>query len=142
MNKIFTYHPCLCAAVVMAVAVSCAKDLGNYNYTDLNGPSISGIPETLDVLTMQTLAISPVIEGGLPEDSYTYELKAIDRNNDNTVTEIGTEKDLRYRVALSPGAYSLYYTMTERESGIMWQTTSSLTVSSSMSEGWMVLCSD
>ena len=142
MNKIFTYHPCLCAAVVMAVAVSCAKDLGNYNYTDLNGPSISGIPETLDVLTMQTLAISPVIEGGLPEDSYTYEWKAIDRNNDNTVTEIGTEKDLRYRVVLSPGAYSLYYTMTERESGIMWQTTSSLTVSSSMSEGWMVLCSD
>ena len=130
-------------AIVSALALfSCAGDLGNYTYTELDGPEVTGIPEQIDVLTQEMLEITPVIEGGMPAESYIYEWKVIDRNNDNTVTVIGETRDLSFKVTVPPGAYSLYFTMTERESGIMWQTTATLTVSSSMSEGWMVLCSD
>ena len=124
------------------MAAACAGDLGNYEYTELEGPQVSGISESYEVLTFGTLSVSPVIEGGLPEDGYTYEWKVIDRNNDNAETVLATTRDLDYRVALSPGAYSMYYTLTEKETGIFWRTSASLTVNSSLSEGWMVLCSD
>lgn len=132
----------LLALTAAIISVSCARDLGNYSYRELDEPVVGGIAESYETLTMDNLNIIVSIEGGAGEDSYDYEWKVIDRNNDNEETVIGTERDLSYTVVLSPGAYSLYYTLTEKESGLMWQTTSSLTVSSSMSEGWMVLCSD
>lgn len=127
---------------VAAMTVSCARDLGNYDYTDLEGPDVAGIEENYEVLTMRQLRISPVISGGMDGNEYTYEWMVIDNNNDNEMTILAETKDLEYTVTLSPGSYSMYYTMTEKESGIMWRTASSLTVNSSMSAGWMVLCSD
>lgn len=138
-NDIFAVVPVLVYAAILA---SCAPDLGNYEYTELDGPRISGIGENYEILTMQTLEIVPVIEGGMPEDSYTYEWKVIDNNNDNAETVLATTRDLSYEVTLAPGSYSMYYTMKENSSGIIWRTGSTLTVNSSMSEGWMVLCSD
>ena len=55
---------------------------------------------------------------------------------------IGQERNLDYEVTLAPGAYSLFFTVSQVETGLYWQKEVSLTVSSSMSEGWMVLCSD
>ena len=55
---------------------------------------------------------------------------------------IGTERELDYEVTLAPGAYSLYFTITQTSTGLYWRSGINLTVSSSMSEGWMVLCSD
>ena len=129
-------------AGISVLLSACAPDLGNYDYTELDGPVVTGWPETVSILTQQALNITPETEGGMPEDSYTYEWKVIDRNNDNAETVLSQERNLRYTVTLSPGAYSLYFTMTEKESGIMWQSVAELIVSSSMSEGWMVLCSD
>lgn len=126
----------------VVLLASCARDLGNYDYTELDGPSVSGIEENYEILTLETLSITPAIEGGLSEDKYSYEWKVIDNNNDNAETVLSTEKNLEYEVVLTPGSYSMYYTLTETESGIAWQTASSLTVNSSLSEGWMVLCSD
>ena len=137
--KLFGY---ISACAAAALAISCARDLGNYEYTDLEGPQVGGISESYEVLTFNTLTVTPVIEGGLPEEDYTYEWKVIDRNNDNAETVLSTERNLEYRVTLAPGAYSMYYTLTEKETGIFWRTSASLTVNSSLSEGWMVLYSD
>lgn len=120
--------------------VSCAKDLGNYKYNDLDEPEISGIESEISVMTESRLSISPVLSGGKEDDSYTFEWKVTDRNNDNETTVIGTEKALDYKVVIPAGAYSLYYTVTETSSGIYWQKEATLTVNSLMSEGWMVLC--
>lgn len=134
-------YPVLCMTVL--AAAGCAGDLGNYTYTELDGPRVTNWPETgMEILTMEQLTLTPEVEGGMEADNYTYEWKVIDRNNENAVTVISETRDLDYRVTLAPGAYSLYFTMTEKESGIFWQNTAELLVSSSMSEGWMVLCSD
>lgn len=128
----------LCATAVL----SCSGDLGNYDYKDLAEPAVTGIESRYERLNQERLVISPTISGGLSEDEYDYEWKVIDNNGDNEVTVIGTEKDLDYVVILSPGEYSLFYTLTGKESGTYWRTASTLSVSSSMSEGWMVLCSE
>ncbi len=125
-----------------ALAVSCARDLGNYTYHDLESPAVSGIGERIEVLTQERLQISPVIENIPDTEMYEYEWQAIDKNIDMTSTVIGTGRDLDYIVTLSPAEYALYYKITEKSSGIYWMTESTLIVSSSMTEGWMVLCSD
>lgn len=139
MTNTIKYFLAFTAAVF---AASCARDLGNYTYHELCTPAISGIEENIGVLTQETLRISPVITNGLEPEMYEYEWKAIDKNIDMSSTVIGTGRDLDYVVTLPPAEYALYYKITEKESGIYWMTESTLTVSSSMTEGWMVLCSD
>lgn len=129
-------------SAVMSVVISCSEDIGNYDYKELAEPVVTGVGERYDKLTQEHLVIAPSVSGGLPEEEYAYEWKVIDNNGDNDVTVIGDRKDLDYVITLSPGEYSLLYTLTEKDSGIYWQTSSVLNVSSSMSEGWMVLCSD
>lgn len=121
---------------------SCASDEGNYDYRDLNELSVSGLSDA-QVLTYDRLEFSPSLgDKSLAEDAYTYEWKAVDRNGVNESYIIGESKNLDYEVTLSPGLYSLFFTVTEKTTGLYWQEEVSLLVSSSMSEGWMVLCSD
>lgn len=130
------------AIAAVLLAASCSGDLGNYTYRELDAPFVSGISGSISVLTQERLKISPVIESGLGPDEYEYEWKVIDRNIDMAVTVIGTERDLDYLVTLPPAEYTLYYKITEKESGVYWMTEYDLTVNSSMTLGWMVLCSD
>ena len=122
--------------------ISCSQDKGNYDYVDLNEPSVATL-EDHSVLMFSRLKVSPVIANVTSDsDRYSYQWKAV---NDNGMTEpviIGEERDLDYEVTLSPGSYTVFFTVTETSSGIYWSHEMNLTVSSSTSEGWMVLCSD
>ena len=131
----------ICIAVAaMFMALSCAQDEGNYVYRDLTEPEVTGIADA-SVLTFERLHIVPDL-GDIDADAYVYEWKAIDQNGTNEVTVIGDELVLDYEVTLSPGQDSLYFTVTDPLTGLYWQEGADLTVSSSMSEGWMVLCSE
>ena len=136
MRKIYIF------VLVCFLAVSCAQDEGNYIYRELDEPVITGIGD-VESLTYERLMISPDLgENALPDEAYSFEWKAIDRNNQHEQTVIGENRNLDYEVLLAPGLYSLYFTVTEKDTGLYWSEVVSLTVSSSMSEGWMVLCSD
>lgn len=121
---------------------SCSADEGNYIYRELNELTITGVEDT-EVLTYSHLVVTPDLGSeALSADAYTYEWKVVDRSNDYEQTVIGEDINLDYEVVLAPGLYSLFYTVTEKQTGLYWQKEVQLTVSSSMSEGWMVLCSD
>lgn len=127
---------------VSAMVFSCAEDLGNYQYHELSELEIKG-PEDKEVLTFDRLVLNPELgENALVDDEYSFEWKAIDRNGTYETTILGTDRKLDYEVRLNPGSYALYFTVTHKATGLYWQCESSLVVSSSMSEGWMVLCSD
>lgn len=127
---------------LLVLAASCAQDEGNYIYRELDEPVISGLAD-MEVLTYSTLSIAPDLgEAALRDDAYVFEWKAVESSGTVEPVVISEDKNLNYQVSLAPGQYSLYFTVTEKESGIYWQESVILTVSSSMSEGWMVLCSD
>lgn len=126
------------AAVFMA---GCSYDKGNYDYIELSDPEISGI-EDMSVLTLSELKIVPEFGEGFDQTLYDYKWEVIDNNGGIDSEEIGTGRTLDYEVKLQPGSYTLYYTVTEKASGVFWRKQATLTVSSSTSEGWMVLCSD
>lgn len=127
--------------LIALAAVSCSRDIGNYTYSDLTEPEISGISDC-SVLTFSDLKIVPSFQKDFDEDLYTFQWMVVDRNGSMEQTIIGESRDLDYHMVLSPGQYSLFYTVTQKESGIYWQTEVTLTVNSSTSEGWMVLCSE
>lgn len=121
---------------------SCSYDKGNYDYAGLKEPVISGIADQ-SVLTFSRLRITPDLgDDEFPEGEYSFEWKVINNNGTEEPVVIGSGRDLDYEVTLTPGAYTLFFTIYETATGLYWQQNVALTVSSSMSEGWMVLCSD
>lgn len=137
MKRIISYSLCVSALMLMT---SCAEDLGNYDYRELDELDITGLQDK-EVLMFDRLEITPELGAGV-EDGYTFEWKAIDRNAPYESFILGNEKELDYEVRLVPGAYALYFTVTQEDTGLYWQSSMELVVSSVMSEGWMVLCSD
>lgn len=132
----------MAAAFLSAILLAgCSQDEGNYDYHSLNEPNITGVPESISVLSRADLDLNPEMGDNITDlDAYTYEWKAINKSGDNEVTVLGTEKHLKQEVTLPAGEYTLYFTATEKKSGLFWRQSYSLTVSDVTSEGWMVLC--
>ena len=128
---------------VLFLLAACANDLGNYDYRDLTEPDITGIEANISVLTHARLQLTPGLGGNdFPDDRYSFEWRTLARSADETVTVIGTSRNLDYEVALPAGAYTLFFKVTENASGVYWQQSCELQVSEATSEGWMVLCAD
>lgn len=130
------------ALVAGAAVCACSQDKGNYEYVDLTEPAVSGIAD-MDVLTFSQLKVVPQIDGGeFSASEYSFQWKVLDNVAMTEPVVIGQERELDYEVALAPGSYTLFFTITQNSTGLYWQYEYQLTVRSSTSEGWMVLCSD
>lgn len=131
-------------AVTFAMAMlfaGCSQDEGNYDYHSLNEPNITGVPEQISVLTLSNIDIDPSMGDNITDlDAYTYEWKVINKSGDNEVTVLGNEKHLQTEVTLPAGEYTLYFTATEKKTGLFWRKSFALTVSDTTSDGWLVLC--
>ena len=124
------------------VLAACSQDKGNYDYVDLKEPQIAGF-EDMSVQTFSRLQIIPDLgKEDFPAGEYSFEWKVLNQNASQEAVVIGQERNLDYEVTIAPGAYSLFFTLTQVSTGLYWQKEVNLIVSSSMSEGWMVLCSD
>lgn len=133
----------LYAAYWIVLFASCAEDLGNYNYRELPSPTLTGIENNIDVRKYERLLLSPEIEGDQFSEEYcSFEWKVIPQEDAETATVIGNARILDYEVVLPEGKYNLYFTITNRTSGMFWQFVYGLQVTQTTSEGWMVLCSE
>lgn len=120
---------------------SCSQDKGNYDYVNLHEPEITGL-EDKAVLTFSRLQITPDLGSEFLPADYDFEWMVLNDEGSSEAVVIGNELSLDYEVTLAPGSYTLFFTMTEKATGLYWRESVTLTVSSSVSEGWMVLCSD
>jgi len=133
----------LYAAAWIILGVSCAEDLGNYDYRELASPVVTGIGNKIPVRKFERLQLTPEIGGEqFTEENYSFEWKVIPQADADTASVIGDRRILDYEVVLPEGKYNLYFTITDRASGLYWQHTYELEVSQTTSEGWMVLCSE
>lgn len=122
--------------------VSCAKDLGNYNYRQLSSPEVTGIENKISTRKFGRLQLAPEIKGQeFTEENHSFKWEVISQADADTAIMIGNELLLDYEVVLPEGKYFLYFTITNRTSGLFWQKTYELEVNQTTSEGWMVLCS-
>ncbi len=87
--------------------ISCAEDLGNYDYRELSSPVVTGIDEKIPVRKFERLQLTPQIEGEqFTEEDYQFEWKVIPQADAVTATVIGNERILDYEVVLAEDSVS------------------------------------
>ena len=135
----------LYACAALLCLASCNKDLGNYNYVEINQvDSVEALRDTT-VLFGKNLRIQPVIHFSLdanPDTSnYSYEwlyfYKTSTGSNDKRV--ISTHKDLAINISMPAGVYPFHYGITDKRTGIQQRFPFNLTVVNAINEGWFLL---
>ena len=90
--------------------ISCAEDLGNYDYRELSSPVVTGIDEKIPVRKFERLQLTPQIEGEqFTEEDYQFEWKVIPQADAVTATVIGNERIVRVYI----GKYAAHNTDTD-----------------------------
>ena len=131
----------------MVFALSaCKKDIGNYNYHDINEWTISEIAPSYTAFQGSTLHINPKItytqDNSNDTTKYTYTWTSID-NKAIPVSKkvIARTKNLNWTVSnpASDAAYTLLYEVTEKSTGLTFRSSTNLMVTSIISDGWLIL---
>ena len=152
MKKLL-YLPAVIAGLWLS---SCSDDIGNYDYKDINevsvDPNAPGSVEegkTYELFAyLDHFNFDPQLNstfGKTDENAYEYEWKvipvgAIWESVDESKIVIATTRKLTDVVSLSPGTYSAFFNVKDKETGITWTTQFRLQIKSMTEEGWLVLC--
>jgi hypothetical protein len=128
---------------------ACADDKGNYDYVDINEVSVESPADGTKftcIAFVDSLNIEPVVESTLgSSQNYEYEWKMIpvgtntsDINEEETI--LSHDPKLKMFVTQKAGEYSIYFSITDKDTGIRWINRYAVNVRSLTSEGWLVLC--
>lgn len=124
---------------------ACYKDLGNYDYTEPNKVSISGINEKYTVMQGSYFEVIPELtftEANASDSArYTYEWIAMKKGAlvADKRKDLGTGKSLRTNIAIPSGSYNVYYRVKDTVTGLQFQKVFDIDVVSSIYEGWLAM---
>lgn len=128
---------------VLIVLSSCSKDLGNYNYTEINTYEVTGIntgagiSRNYDVLMGQTLKISPVIEDKWGDKNADLSYYWIVEND-----TISKEKNLEFKIDLPIKVYQGKFVLVDNKTEMNYITVFALNVTSPFGRGYFFLAED
>ncbi|MBV7529847.1 PKD-like family lipoprotein [Chitinophaga sp. sic0106] len=131
---------CLLSLVVLFAA--CRKDLGNYDYKEVNALAIKGIPDTVVVKLGTIVPITPQLTftQDTVADHFTYEWMAIDNASENKFKLLDSARNLTVEVPLQAGYYNVYYTVKEKSTGISWSKSFVMSVIGAFgTKGWFFM---
>lgn len=145
MTNIFKY-PFALLLLTASIFTSCRKDLGNYTYTEINEGTINNMETAYSASRGAMLTINPSLvftkDDKADTSKYTYSWTIIDQNQlPVTKKIIANSKNLNWQVNIDASSrlYTLIYEVTEKSSGIFYRRASSLTITSEIADGWLVL---
>lgn len=127
--------------------ISCYDDKGNYDYSEINTVTISGLPKE-QVIMLQyggMLSVPVTIESSHydNEENYSFRWVAYPINGskiDNQDTfELSSEKNLNYNVILPQGEFDVYFYVKDNRTGIETRKSFPFKVTSATRDGWLVL---
>ncbi len=144
IKKIFTNS--LLLGFFIAAFYACDKDLGNYDYHDINEISFESFDTVngYNVFTGDSLKIYPDLvmtkDQNASENDYLYEWSIHITESYNIYDSIiSTEKNLKAKILLDPGNYFLQYKVTDKTTGVPFHIRTNLLVSTPVYEGYLVL---
>jgi len=139
--KTFKYIPALLAILIIG---SCSKDLGNYDYHDINELKILSVnSEYLMRTGIDTLRIKPVINATMDEaDTGRYRYRWVLKTGSLTSDTLSRTKDLVYPVKLTPVPYDLFFRVLDKKTGVTWVANTKIVVSTPYSRGLLVMGED
>lgn len=120
----------------------CTRDLGNYNYKDINEISIEEIPSQYAIYKVDTLNIRPELHFSMDDsksNQYNYEWKVVGSGTSAIDEVIGTTRELNYPVDIEPGAYTVYYKVLDTETDLIWKSSFILNVTTETTTGFLLV---
>lgn len=131
--------------VLINLMYSCVKDLGNYNYTPINGPRISGIDSIYIVTRNDTLKIEPTLEYAQDQhvdtSNYEYSWLSIRREGFNSREPelIATGVKLSTMIDRSEGTYDWSFRVKDKRTGVWQEQYFQILITNDIYEGWYLL---
>lgn len=144
------------AATAAVLALSaCYDDKGNYDYSEIPEISIEGIPEKVTAIQkVDSIQINPVIkssiEGVIDEKNPNFEFGCSiltksgvfsDNSRKHDINPDG-KKSFTFKPDENTGSYLLWYTVTDKRTGVTTNFSSELEITSGTYKGWLVLCDE
>lgn len=134
-------------AITLALLVSsCYEDVGNYNYTDAETISISGIDASYNRIAMaESVTIDPVVSSTDPDASFDCFWAIYETNVQTSIPKLDTiahTKALDYLVTEEAKAWVLVFGAKNTHTGLTKTVTADLNVTTDYSAGWFVLKDD
>ncbi|GGH18653.1 hypothetical protein FAZ19_11485 [Sphingobacterium alkalisoli] len=132
------------AFLSMLILNACSKDLGNYEYHDINELDIQGVNDTYVMRTnIDTLRIVPTITKTMDEsDESRYSHLWILKLGTSAFDTISREKNVEYPIKLSPASYDLFYRVLDQVTGVTWTANTKISVSTPYSKGLLIIGED
>lgn len=144
-NRDVKHLGCLLTLAIFLLT-ACRKDLGNYEYREINDAQITDIAEAYSALRGLVLSIKPTLtftkDDGADTTKYTYGWYIIDQSGSRvTKTQIAKTKFLNWAVNFpsSTTAYTLLYEVTEVKTGLIFRKNTKLNITTNIADGWLVL---
>lgn len=126
---------------------ACKKDLGNYNYNEINELStVGGIASDLTAVYGKQFILKPDLkftqDAGTDESKYNYEWSYIGPNGlgGNKLFSFATTRNLDVKMTIIAGSYQFYYSVTDKSTGVKFRYPFTLKVVNEINEGWMLMC--
>lgn len=142
---------------ILPFCMACFEDKGNYDYVEVDEITVEGIPSTLEVLGyVEHIQVTPKItsatEGEITADNpnYTFQYKlgykgmgSLGENGEAWV-DITPESGFNLDVPAnySANSYVCWFTITDKRTNVVTSCTFDIIISSTTSEGWLVLCNE
>lgn len=123
---------------------ACSKDLGNYDYRDINELVIQDVSDNYMLRTsIDTLHIAPTITASMDDSDPTqYAHLWVLRLGSSDFDTLSREKDVEYPILLDPATYDLFYRVLDKTTGVTWTANTKLTVSTPYSKGLLIMGED
>lgn len=130
-----------CLSLLVVLLSSCVKDEGTNTLNDINEVNVAGLDKSYVVVSgVESLNIKPDVkcsDTNINPDNLEYEWYVSQGISTSLVhTPLGNTKDLNYLVKLSPGDYTLYLSIKDPSTGIKWENTATLRVSTPFTRGF------
>lgn len=129
--------------ILMAFFGSCSKDLGNYDYTEVNTYSIkdiktgTGITRNYDVVMGQELLIKPTIESLRQDDNPDLSYMWIIEND-----TVSRAKDLELTIELPIALHQAQFVLTDNKTKLQYKIGFAVNVTSPFGRGYFFLNED
>ncbi|RZK39323.1 MAG: hypothetical protein EOO90_19280 [Pedobacter sp.] len=129
------------ACIGIMITMSCSKDLGNYEYQDINELTIKEVNTEYTLRTgIDTLRIKPNIAASMDEaDTTRYQHRWILKTGVLTADTIGRYRNFEFPIRLNPGTHDLYYRVLDKKTDVVSIVNIKLLISTPYSRGLLIM---
>lgn len=145
--KLNTYYKVFVVLMAMVLMGACKKDLGNYNYNEINQlAEVNDLPKEVTAIFGKNILLKPDFkftqDAGKDDSKYSYEWIYIGPNGLGGTKQftLATTRNLDMKISIVAGTYTAYYNVTDKASGVKYPYKFTLKVVNEINEGWILMC--